>query len=150
MLDDGSPVAELCEDAFARALEACLSAASPPGPDTAPGAGFEHFVREHRPLLVASRAFRPIGRVLVAFDGSATAREAWARPSAMRPSSQAMRARRQACEASASGRPRCSASAIASVAAASARTSADRASSAINDWARSWRSITPYANKSAS
>lgn len=53
MLDDGSPVAELCEDAFTRALEACLTAASPPGPDTAPGAGFEHFVREHRPLLVA-------------------------------------------------------------------------------------------------
>lgn len=53
MLDDGSPVAEVCEVAFVRALEACMSAASPPAPGTASAAGFEHFVREHRPLLVA-------------------------------------------------------------------------------------------------
>lgn len=40
------------------------------------GGNLERVVRAvHRPLLVASRAFRPIGRVLVAFDGSATTRK---------------------------------------------------------------------------
>lgn len=40
------------------------------------GGNLERVVRAvHRPLLVASRAFRPIRRVLVAFDGSATTRK---------------------------------------------------------------------------
>ncbi|MFP7721370.1 universal stress protein [Lysobacter sp. A3-1-A15] len=40
------------------------------------GGNLERVVRAvHRPLLVASRAFRPIHRVLVAFDGSATTRK---------------------------------------------------------------------------
>ena len=40
------------------------------------GGHLERVVRAvHRPLLVVSRAFRPIRRVLVAFDGSATTRK---------------------------------------------------------------------------
>lgn len=53
MLDDGSLAAEVCGDAFARALEACVNAAASSGANTATAAGFEQFVREHRPLLVA-------------------------------------------------------------------------------------------------
>ncbi|MDP5305517.1 universal stress protein [Paracoccus spongiarum] len=41
------------------------------------GSNVERVVRiSQRPVLVASRAFRPIGRVLVAFDGGASARRA--------------------------------------------------------------------------
>lgn len=40
------------------------------------GGNLERVVRAvHRPLLVASRAFRPVQRFLVAFDGSATGRK---------------------------------------------------------------------------
>lgn len=39
------------------------------------GGNLERVVRAvHRPVLVAARAFRPIGRVLIAFDGSPTTR----------------------------------------------------------------------------
>ncbi len=41
------------------------------------GSNLERVVRAvHRPVLVAARAFRPIGRFLIAFDGSATTRRA--------------------------------------------------------------------------
>ena len=41
------------------------------------GSSLERAVRSvHRPILVASRAFKPIERVLIAFDGSASARKA--------------------------------------------------------------------------
>lgn len=41
------------------------------------GGELERVVRAvHRPLLVASREFRPVRRVLIAFDGSATTRKA--------------------------------------------------------------------------
>lgn len=41
------------------------------------GSNLERAVRAiHRPILVASRAFKPIGRLLIAFDGSASARKA--------------------------------------------------------------------------
>lgn len=40
------------------------------------GSNLERVIRTvHRPVLVASRAFRPIGRFMVAFDGSATTRK---------------------------------------------------------------------------
>ena len=40
------------------------------------GGELERVVRAvHRPLLVASRAFRPIGKIAIAFDGSATTRK---------------------------------------------------------------------------
>lgn len=40
------------------------------------GSNLERVIRAvHRPVLVASRAFRPIGRFMVAFDGSATTRK---------------------------------------------------------------------------
>ncbi|MFP5375128.1 MAG: universal stress protein [Gammaproteobacteria bacterium] len=40
------------------------------------GGDLERVVRAvHRPLLVASRAFRPIARIAIAFDGSATTRK---------------------------------------------------------------------------
>lgn len=39
------------------------------------GSNLERVMRAvHRPVLVASRAFRPVGRFLIAFDGSATTR----------------------------------------------------------------------------
>ena len=42
-----------------------------------PGSNLERIVRaSHKPVFVASRAFRPIARVLVAFDGSASATKA--------------------------------------------------------------------------
>jgi nucleotide-binding universal stress UspA family protein len=41
------------------------------------GSSLERAVRAiHRPILVASRAFKPIERLLIAFDGSASARKA--------------------------------------------------------------------------
>lgn len=41
------------------------------------GSNLERIVRaSHKPIFVASRAFKPIGRVLVAFDGGATAMKA--------------------------------------------------------------------------
>ncbi len=41
------------------------------------GSNLERVVRAvHRPVLVAARAFRPIGSFLIAFDGSSTARKA--------------------------------------------------------------------------
>lgn len=41
------------------------------------GANLERAIRSsRRPVLVASRAFRPVGRLVIAFDGSATARKA--------------------------------------------------------------------------
>lgn len=40
------------------------------------GSNLERVMRAvHRPVLVASRAFRPVGRFLIAFDGSATTRK---------------------------------------------------------------------------
>lgn len=53
MLDDGSSPATAWDDAFARSLEACLNATSLPEAQVAPAGGFERFVREYRPLLVA-------------------------------------------------------------------------------------------------
>ncbi|MDX6751277.1 universal stress protein [Geminicoccaceae bacterium 1502E] len=41
------------------------------------GSNLERVARaSHRPILVASRAFRPIGRLLIAFDGGPSARKA--------------------------------------------------------------------------
>lgn len=52
MLDDGSHVAEVFEGAFARVLVACVNSESSVD-NVAVAPGFEQFVREHRPLLVA-------------------------------------------------------------------------------------------------
>lgn len=41
------------------------------------GSNLERVVRiSHKPVLVASRAFRPVGKVLIAFDGGASAQKA--------------------------------------------------------------------------
>jgi RNA polymerase sigma-70 factor (ECF subfamily) len=53
VLDDGSRTAMACDDVFARSLEACLNAVSLPETEVTPARGFERFVREYRPLLVA-------------------------------------------------------------------------------------------------
>lgn len=52
MLDDGLHVAVSCESALAQALEAWMTDA-PSSPRNAAPTGFEGFVRDHRPLLVA-------------------------------------------------------------------------------------------------
>lgn len=53
MLDDGSCAGFPGDDVLAHAIEACMNVT--PGPEgiVATDGGFEHFVREHRPMLIA-------------------------------------------------------------------------------------------------